>query len=164
MLFPHKQHFHQKYEAHWQSCTKLSPHFRQNNRPRCRIGLKHSLRAKEKKLKNAILPHLQPSSWNWKPSASRSVLASDLTWTNPKTWIAEVLQTKVGGKFAALCALYSDEDTLASSLKVVLLSTAERSLGYRRRRFKFGLQTRFWICATKDGSWNNRSTQALEQD
>ena len=24
MLFPHKKHFHQKYEAHWQSCTKLS--------------------------------------------------------------------------------------------------------------------------------------------
>ena len=58
MLFPHKRHFHQKYEAHLQSCTKLSTHFRQNNRPRCRIGLHHSQRTKENKVKNAILPHI----------------------------------------------------------------------------------------------------------
>ena len=56
MLFPHKQHCHQKYEAHSQSCTKLSTHFRQNNRPRCRIRLHHSLPTKENKVKNVILP------------------------------------------------------------------------------------------------------------
>ena len=39
----------------------------------------------------------------------------------------------------------------------------KRSLGYRGRRFNLGSQTRFWICATGNGSWNNRSAQALKQ-
>ena len=38
--------------------------------------------------------------------------------------IAEVFQAKVGRKLAALCVLESDVDTLANSLKEVLLSTA----------------------------------------
>ena len=59
MLFPHKQHFHQKYKAHWKSCTKLSTHFRQNNHPQYRIGLQHSLWPKENRVKNAILPYMQ---------------------------------------------------------------------------------------------------------
>ena len=66
--------------------------------------------------------------------------------------IAEVLQAKVGGEFTALCVLGSDIDTLANSLKDVLLSTAEEVLGRQRRRFNLGSQTRFWICRTKDGS------------
>ena len=39
--------------------------------------------------------------------------------------IAEVFQPQIGGKFAALCVLDSDVDTLANSLKEGLLSTAE---------------------------------------
>ena len=38
------------------SLIEPSPHFRQKNRPQCRIGLKHSLRTKENKVKNVILP------------------------------------------------------------------------------------------------------------
>ena len=81
--------------------------------------------------------------------------------------IAEVFQPQIGGKFAALCVLDSDVDTLANSLKKGLLSTAEdlkRSLRDRERRFNLRSQLRFWICATRDVSSNNRSTQALKQD
>ena len=42
--------------------------------------------------------------------------------------IAEVFQAKVGGKFAALCVLDSDVDTLADSLKEGLLSSVEEVL------------------------------------
>ena len=63
--------------------------------------------------------------------------------------IAEVLQTKVGGKFAALCVLDGDVDTLADSLKEVRLSTVEEVLWRQMRRFNFGSQARFWICATE---------------
>ena len=50
--------------------------------------------------------------------------------------IAEVLQAKVGGKFAALGDPGSDIDTLANSLKDVLLSTAEDVLGRRRKKIQ----------------------------
>ena len=43
--------------------------------------------------------------------------------------IAEVFQAKVGGTLTALCALDSDVDTLANSIKEGLLSTAEEVLG-----------------------------------
>ena len=53
-----------------------------------------------------------------------------MTWRNSEdAKIAEVFQAKVGGKFAALWVFDSDVDTLASSLKEVLLSTAEEILG-----------------------------------
>ena len=46
-----------------------------------------------------------------------------------------MFQAKVGGKFffLALCILNRNVDTLANSLKEVLLSTAKRSLGDRRK-------------------------------
>ena len=47
--------------------------------------------------------------------------------------IAEMFQAKVGGKFSAFCFLDSDVDTLANSLKEVLLSTAEKVLGRQRK-------------------------------
>ena len=40
---------------------------------------------------------------------------------------------KVGGKFAALCILESDVDTLENSLKEVLLSTASEVPGRQRK-------------------------------
>ena len=76
--------------------------------------------------------------------------------------IAEVLQTKVGGKFAALCILDNDVETLTNSLKEVLLSTADKVLGRQRKRFNCGSQKWFWICAMWDSSWSNSSTQALK--
>ena len=42
--------------------------------------------------------------------------------------ITEMFPAKVGGKFAALCVLDSDVDTLANSIKDGLLSTAEEVL------------------------------------
>ena len=48
--------------------------------------------------------------------------------------IAEVFQAKVDGKLVALCVLDSDVDSLANSLKVVLLSTAEEVLGRHRKK------------------------------
>ena len=48
--------------------------------------------------------------------------------------IAELFRAKVGGKFAALCVLDSDVDTLANSLKEVLLSTAEKVLERQRKK------------------------------
>ena len=65
--------------------------------------------------------------------------------------IAEVFPAKVGGKFAALSVLDSNVDSLANSLKEGLLSAAGEVLGDRGRRFNLRLQTRFWICATRDG-------------
>ena len=43
-----------------------------------------------------------------------------------------MFQAKVDGKFAALCILDSEIDTLANSLKEGLLATAEEVLGRRR--------------------------------
>ena len=48
--------------------------------------------------------------------------------------IAEMFQAKVGGKFAALCVLDNDVDTLANSLKQMLLSTAEEVLWRQRKK------------------------------
>ena len=50
--------------------------------------------------------------------------------------IAELFRAKVGGKFAALCVLDSDVDTLANSLKEVLLSTAEEVLGRQKKKIQ----------------------------
>ena len=49
--------------------------------------------------------------------------------------IAVVFPAEIGGKFAAVCILDSDVDTLANSLKEVLLPAAEEALGNRRGRF-----------------------------
>ena len=62
--------------------------------------------------------------------------------------IADVFQAKIGGKFAALCILDNDVDTLVNGLKEVLLSTAEETLGRQRKK----IQLWFWICATRDGT------------
>ena len=51
--------------------------------------------------------------------------------------IADFFQAKVGGQFAALCVLYSDVDTLANSLKEVLLSAAEEVLERQRKKSQF---------------------------
>ena len=48
----------------------------------------------------------------------------------------EVFQAKVGGKFAALCILDSDIDTLANSLKEGLLATADGVLGRQRTKIQ----------------------------
>ena len=48
--------------------------------------------------------------------------------------IVEVFQAKVAGKFAALCVLDSDEDTLANGLKEGLVSTAENIIGRKRKK------------------------------
>ena len=53
---------------------------------------------------------------------------------DPKT--AEVFNAKVGEKFAALCILDSDIDTLANSLKEGLLATAEGVLGRQRMKIQ----------------------------
>ena len=45
--------------------------------------------------------------------------------------IAEVFQAKVGGKFAALCVLDSDVDTLVNSLKKGYSQQLKRYLGDR---------------------------------
>ena len=66
--------------------------------------------------------------------------------------LAEEFQAKVGGKFAAFCVLDSDVGALASSLKEGLFSTAEEVLGRQRKKIQLRSQTRFWICATRDGS------------
>ena len=50
--------------------------------------------------------------------------------------IAEVFQSEVGGKFAALCILDSDIDTLANSLKERLLSIAEEVLVRQRKKIQ----------------------------
>ena len=42
--------------------------------------------------------------------------------------MVEMLLAKIGGKFAALCVLGSDVDSLANSLKEALLSTVEEVL------------------------------------
>ena len=50
--------------------------------------------------------------------------------------IAEVFQSEVGGKFAALCILDSDIDTLANSLKEVLVTTATGVLGRQKTKIQ----------------------------
>ena len=47
-----------------------------------------------------------------------------------------MFHAKVGGKFAALCVLGSDVDTLANSLKDVLPSTAGEVLGRQRKQIE----------------------------
>ena len=47
-----------------------------------------------------------------------------------------MFQAKVGGKFAALCILHNDVNTLANSLKEVLVSTAEEVLGRQRKKIQ----------------------------
>ena len=47
-----------------------------------------------------------------------------------------MFQAKVDGKFAALCILDSEIDTLANSLKEGLLATAEEVLGRRRTKIQ----------------------------
>ena len=47
-----------------------------------------------------------------------------------------MFKAKVGGKFAALCVLDSDVDTIANSLKEGLLLTAEEVLGRRRTKIQ----------------------------
>ena len=80
--------------------------------------------------------------------------------------IVEVFQARLGGKMGALRVLDSDL-ILANSLKEVLFSTAvKKKSHFRRQRKKTQpwVTKRVWICATRDGSRNNRSTQALKQD
>ena len=50
--------------------------------------------------------------------------------------IAEVFQTKVGGKFAALCVFDSDIDTLANRLREGLLATAGGVLWRQRTKIQ----------------------------
>ena len=60
-----------------------------------------------------------------------------MTCRNSKTRnIAEVFQTRMGRKFAALCVLESDVDTLANSLKEMPLSTAEEILRRKRKKIQ----------------------------
>ena len=65
--------------------------------------------------------------------------------------IAEVFQSEVGGKFAALCILDSDIDTLANSLKEVLVTTATGVLGRQKTKIQPWV-TKFWISAIRDSS------------
>ena len=76
-----------------------------------------------------------------------------------------MFQAKVGGKFAALCILDSDIDTLdndidtldndieilANSLKEVLVATAEGVLGRQKTKIQPWV-TKFWISAIRDSS------------
>ena len=50
--------------------------------------------------------------------------------------IADVYQAMVGGKLADFCVLDSDIDTLANSLKDVLLSTGEEVLRGQRTKIQ----------------------------
>ena len=50
--------------------------------------------------------------------------------------VIEVFQAKVGGKSVALCDPDRDVDTLANSLKEVLLSTAEEVLGRQKKKIQ----------------------------
>ena len=61
---------------------------------------------------------------------------------------AEVFQAEVGRKFAALCILDSDIDTLANSLKEGLLATAEGVLGRQRMKIQPWSQMKFWYTST----------------
>ncbi|GFR77600.1 RNA-directed DNA polymerase from mobile element jockey-like [Elysia marginata] len=47
--------------------------------------------------------------------------------------ISETFRAQIGGKFAALTLIDNDVDTMANSLKEVLVSTAEEVLGMKRR-------------------------------
>ncbi|GFS04557.1 endonuclease-reverse transcriptase [Elysia marginata] len=47
--------------------------------------------------------------------------------------ISETFRAQIGGKFAALTLIDNDVDTMANSLKEVLVSTAEEVLGRKRR-------------------------------
>ena len=68
---------------------------------------------------------------------------------DPKT--AEVIQPKVG-KFSAICVFDSDVDTVANSIRKVLLSTAEGVLGRRRKKIQSLVTMKLRICATRDVS------------
>ena len=50
--------------------------------------------------------------------------------------VAEAFQAQVGGKFAALNILDSNVDTLANDIKEVLLTTAEETLGKKRKKIQ----------------------------
>ena len=52
--------------------------------------------------------------------------------------ITEVFQAEVGGKFAVLCILDSNIDTLANSLKEVLVATAKGVLGRQKTKITLG--------------------------
>ena len=78
--------------------------------------------------------------------------------------IVEVFQAKFGGKVGAFCILDSDRILAKSLKKKVLFSTAEKDFGRQRKKTQPWVTKRFWICAIRDGSRNNRSTQALKQD
>ncbi|GFR71095.1 endonuclease exonuclease phosphatase domain containing protein [Elysia marginata] len=47
--------------------------------------------------------------------------------------IFETFRAQIGGKFAALTLIDNDVDTMANSVKEVLVSTAEEVLGRKRR-------------------------------
>ena len=73
------------------------------------------------------------STWEWKARAVRRALVrfDQKKLKDPK--LAEVFQIKIGGRFATICILDSDVDTLANSPNEVLLSTAEETLGKQRK-------------------------------
>ena len=50
--------------------------------------------------------------------------------------IAEVFQAQVGGKFATLAAIDSDVNTLATNMNEILVETAEKVLGKRRKKIQ----------------------------
>ena len=64
---------------------------------------------------------------------------------------AEVFQAEVGRKFAALCILDSDIDTLANRLKEELLATGEGVLGRQRMKIQPWV-TKFWIPPIRESS------------
>ena len=70
--------------------------------------------------------------------------------------IVKAFMAKVDRKFAALCVLDSNVDTLANNRKGALLSKAEEVLGDRGRRFS--------LVSDLSDQRNNRSTQVLKQD
>ena len=57
---------------------------------------------------------------------------------------------RVGGRLAALCILHNDVNTLANSLKEVLVSTAEEVLGRQRKK----IQT--WVTNKVLNLWDQR--------
>ena len=54
--------------------------------------------------------------------------------------------------FAAHCVLDSDGDTHAKGLKEYYSKQMKRSLGDRGRTLNIDSETRFWVCAARDGS------------
>ena len=77
---------------------------------------------------------IMTSAYNHQVEAKNQALPVSIRFDLEKLRISEVLQTKVGGKFLALCVLDSDVDTLANNLKEGLLSTAEEVPGRQRKK------------------------------